>query len=73
MTEELTESMKCFITKVAYLESERERIFEETIAFVKSLKHMPNHEELLKLAKQKALEVANRLIEESLMPSEDKA
>jgi hypothetical protein len=64
---ELTKDIERFITKLTYIESERNQILEETMAFIASADKRLSHSEIIKLAKQKAFEIADKLIEENLM------
>jgi len=51
---------------MTYLESERNQILEETLAFIGSIDKQLSRKEMLELAKQRALEIADRMIEDSL-------
>ena len=66
MSKELATDIERFITKMTYLESERNQILEETLAFIGSIDKQLSRKEMLELAKQRALEIADRMIEDSL-------
>ena len=65
MPKELAADIERFITKITYLESERNQILEETLEFIGSIDKQLSHKEMLKLARQRALEIADRMIENS--------
>ncbi|GAB6075194.1 hypothetical protein [Desulfurobacterium crinifex] len=62
----LTPDIKRFIDRLTYMETERELILKETLTFVASIRKQFNQKEIVELAKQKALEIANELIEEAV-------
>jgi hypothetical protein len=64
---ELTTDIERFVTKLTYIESERDQILEETLVFIASADKRLSHSEIIKLAKQKAFEIADKLIEKNLM------
>jgi hypothetical protein len=66
VSKELATDIERFITKMTYLESERNQILEETLAFIGSIDKQLSRKEMLELAKQRALEIADRMIEDSL-------
>ena len=67
MLKELTTDIERFVTKLTYIESERDQILEETLVFIASADKRLSHSEIIKLAKQKAFEIADKLIEKNLM------
>lgn len=66
MSKELTVDIERFIARMTYLESERDQILKETLTFIESIDRQLSHKELIKLAKQRAFEIADRMIENSL-------
>lgn len=65
MSKELATDIERFITKMTYLKSERNRILKETLTFIGSIDKQLSRKEIMKLAKQRALEIADKLIEKN--------
>jgi len=62
VSKELTADIERFITRMTYLESEREQILKETLEFIGSIDKQLSYKELLKLARQRAFEVSDEMI-----------
>jgi len=62
----LTLDIKRFIDRLTYMETERELILKETLTFVASIRKQFNQKEIVELAKQKAIEISNELVEEAV-------
>lgn len=65
MSKELATDIERFITKMTYLESERNQILKETLAFIGSIDKQLSRKEIMELAKRKAFEIADKLIEKN--------
>jgi len=59
---ELAADIERFITKITYLESERNQILEETLAFIGSIDKQLSRKEMLELARQRVFEIADKLV-----------
>jgi len=65
VSKELATDIERFITKMTYLESERNQILKETLAFIGSIDKQLSRKEIMELAKRKAFEIADKLIEKN--------